>query len=186
LSEEEIADDEALKEGEYRDAARKAREDVFADSRSPEAAKRARPYAEYADAHGGENSSTETGVMADGHKQSTVTKISKHEIGLARAVSVEEIRQEIYAISRKLELQEDYDANIRGGKGKTVSVCDQHKDLCDKLCLIKTTKKPKIVALACEIAARVEGSGKSVLPETFRDAHKRYGARARQQLGQRQ
>jgi phage terminase Nu1 subunit (DNA packaging protein) len=45
LSEEEIAFDESLKEGEYLVAARKAREDVFADPRSPEAAKRARPYA---------------------------------------------------------------------------------------------------------------------------------------------
>ena len=45
LSEEEIAFDESLKEGEYLVAARKAREDVFADPRSPEAAKMARPYA---------------------------------------------------------------------------------------------------------------------------------------------
>jgi DNA-binding CsgD family transcriptional regulator len=46
LSEEEIAYDESLKQNEYLDAARKAREDVFADPRSPEDAKRARLRAE--------------------------------------------------------------------------------------------------------------------------------------------
>ena len=109
---------------------------------------------------------------------------------VTRAMLVERIRREIIAISQRTELQEDYDDNIRGGKGNfssslTVSVCDQHNDLCDKLCAIKTTPKPKIVDLACEIAARVNGKAKSVLPKTFLDAHKRHGAEARKRLDQR-
>lgn len=111
------------------------------------------------------------------------------KVGVARAIVVERIRREIHAVIHRLQLKEDYDENIRGGKGSfsgflTVSVCDQHNDLCDKLCLIPTTKKPKIVALACEIAAR--SIGKSVRPRTLEDAHKRYGAEARKWLDERQ
>jgi hypothetical protein len=113
------------------------------------------------------------------------------KVGVARAIVVEKIRREIYAIIQRIQLREDYDENIRGGKGVfsgsvTVSVCDQHHDLCDKLCLIPTTKKPKILALACEIAARANDHDKSVRPITFQDAQKRYGKKARKWLNQRQ
>jgi hypothetical protein len=120
----------------------------------------------------------------------TKVEPSSMSLGAARAVLVEKVRREIIVISQSIELQEDYDDNIRGGKAPfssfvTVSVCDQHNDLCDKLCAIKTTSKPRIIDLACEIAARMNGNGKSVLPKTFHDAHKRYGAAARKLLNRR-
>ena len=33
----------------------------------------------------------------------------------------------------------------------TVEVCNRHSDLRDKLCVIKTTKKPNIIMLACQM-----------------------------------
>jgi hypothetical protein len=109
---------------------------------------------------------------------------SVRETGIARAILVEEIRREMGILSQALELSEDYDTRIRSNGSfanfKTVSVCNCHQDLRDKLCVIKTTKKPKIVEIACDIASRC--GDHNIRPKTFEDAHRRYGAVARERL----
>jgi hypothetical protein len=111
-------------------------------------------------------------------------------VAVDRAMFVEKIRREIVEISGKLELLEDYDVRVRNVSAFegyiTVGVCNRHLDLRDKLCAIKTTNKPSIIALACEIASRHADKPKALLPRTFHDAQKRYGAEARLRLDQRQ
>jgi hypothetical protein len=108
---------------------------------------------------------------------------------VTRAMLVEKIRREIVEISQSLEFAEDYDTRVRGVSEfagyTTVGVCNRHSDLCDKLCVIKTTKKPNIIMLACQIASRCAANSKALLPQTFYDAHKRYGSEARTRLNQR-
>jgi hypothetical protein len=110
--------------------------------------------------------------------------------GVDRAVLVEKIRREIIEISQAIELPEDYDTRIRGKEAFagaiTVVVCNNHDDLRDKVCAIKTTNKPMIVEIASEIAARSRNNltGRPLLPKTFHDAHKRYGSEARIRLDQ--
>jgi hypothetical protein len=110
--------------------------------------------------------------------------------GVDRAVLVEKIRREIIEISQAIELPEDYDTRIRGKEAFagaiTVAVCNNHDDLRDKVCAIKTTNKPRIVEIASEIAARSRNNvtGRPLLPKTFHDAHKRYGSEARIRLDQ--
>jgi hypothetical protein len=109
-------------------------------------------------------------------------------VAVERAMLVEKIRREIVEISGRLELLEDYDVRVRNVSAFegyiTVGVCNRHSDLCDKLCAIKTTNKPSIIALACEIASRHAHKPKALLPRTFHDAQKRYGAKARMRLDQ--
>ncbi len=113
----------------------------------------------------------------------------KHEeVGVNRAIIVEKIRREIVEIAEALELPEDYNTRVLGNrkfaKYTTVSVCNRHSDLKEKLCLIKTTNKPKIIEIACEIATRSEENRKTkpISRRTFQDAHKRYGYEAKQRL----
>jgi hypothetical protein len=110
------------------------------------------------------------------------------QANINRALLVEKIRREMREIADALELPEDYDARVRTNQGfaqyTTVVVCNRHPDLREKLCAIKTTKKPRIVDLACEIAVR---SGATRIREpigknTFKDAHRRYGSKARSRL----
>jgi hypothetical protein len=109
-------------------------------------------------------------------------------VGVDRAMLVEKIRREIVKISQRLGLLEDYDTRVRNvsvfAGYITVDVCNRHPDLCDKLCAINTTPKPNIIALACEIASRHADQPKPLLPRTFHDAQKRYGAEARMRLDQ--
>jgi hypothetical protein len=113
-------------------------------------------------------------------------------IYVGRAMLIEKIRREIVEISQKIELGEDYDIMIRDSSVFagyiTVVVCNRQPALCDKLCLIGTTKKPRIIDLACEIASHTSNGSdaKPLLPKTYHDAHKRYGSEARRRLAQRQ
>jgi hypothetical protein len=122
----------------------------------------------------------------------TLTERPADGVHVTRAILVEKIRREIVNISQRIELLEDYDTSVRGASAFagyiTVDVCNRHSDLCDKLCVIKTTKKPNIIMLACQIASAhaCADNSKPLLPQTFRDAHKRYGSEARTRLNQRQ
>jgi hypothetical protein len=120
----------------------------------------------------------------------TAATVPAASVGVDRAMLVEKIRREIVKISQRLGLLEDYDTRVRGVSAFagyiTVDVCNRHPDLCDKLCAINTTPKPTIIALACEIASMSADKSKALLPSTYQDAHKRYGAIARRRLDQTQ
>lgn len=128
----------------------------------------------------------------DSPAESEAPMHSTERIGIDRAMQVEKIRREMMVIAVAIELQDDYETRIRKNKKfkafTTVSVCNCHPDLRDKLCMIKATKKPRIVEIACEIAARAGpiAARQRIRAETFKDAHKRYGMIARQRLDQRQ
>jgi hypothetical protein len=109
-------------------------------------------------------------------------------VGMERAIIVEKIRREMVEIAEAVELPEDFDKRIRSNhrfaKYTTVSVCNRHPDLKEKLCSIKTTKKPRVIEIACEIATRSANNTetKPIGRRTFQDAHKRYGRKAKEQL----
>ena len=123
--------------------------------------------------------------------QNPVPLRHREVVGVERAIIVERIRREIIEIAEAVELSEDYDTRIRHNRkfanNTTVLVCNRHPDLKEKLCLIKTTNKPRIIEIACEIATRsVENrETKPISCQTFQDAHKRYGRKARERLNQR-
>jgi hypothetical protein len=130
-----------------------------------------------------------TGVHSGREEQLASRGLPAITPGVSRAKRVETIRREMGEITRMLELDEDYDARIRHNDAfadyVTVSVCNRHPDLRDKLCAIAGTHKPKIVEIACEIASRVSNGSeaKPLLPRTYHDAQKRYGSQARKLLG---
>jgi hypothetical protein len=121
--------------------------------------------------------------------QSPQVLSARERLGIERALLVETIRGELVEIAQALELPEDYDTRIRTNQTfahyTTVSVCNRHQDLREKLCAIKTTNKPKIVEISCEIAARSADKAKPISWRTFKDAHRRFGSKARERLGQR-
>lgn len=121
-------------------------------------------------------------------RQNSVGLGNREIIGVQRAVIVEKIRREVVEIAEAVELPEDFDKRIRPNrrfaKYTTVSVCLRHPDLKYKLCSIKTTNKPRVIEVACEIATRSNSNRKTkpIGRRTFHDAHKRYGSKAREQL----
>jgi hypothetical protein len=138
-----------------------------------------------------ETASTQTAALMKKSRIELGIPNTPRETGICRAMSVEKIRREMVEIGQALELPEDYNSKIRGNRAfvdfTTVSVCNRHADLADKLCAIKTTRKPRIVEIASEIAARSYDNTnvKPILPRTFQSAHKRFGAPARVRLNRR-
>jgi len=123
--------------------------------------------------------------------QSTKTQ-SQEEKDLERAVLVARIIRELGEIAPALELSEDWAGKIRANESfanfTTVAVCNRHSELLDKVLAIKGTRKPKVVEIACEIAAQSFSvrEGKPLRFTTLHSAYKKYGARARKRLEQSQ